>query len=48
MFVSHDVSSMREMCHTAIWLDKGRLIASGTASEIIDAYEDKYAPKKSS
>jgi len=44
LFVAHDMSAVREMCHKVIWLEHGRIIASGPADEVADAYEAKYIP----
>lgn len=41
IFVSHDTASVRKLCNTAIYLDKGRIIAKGTAKEVVDLYEEK-------
>lgn len=39
LFVSHDTASIKNLCTTAIYLDKGRIIARGPAAEIVDLYE---------
>ncbi len=41
IFVSHDTASVRKLCNTAIYLDKGKIIAKGTAKEVVDLYEKK-------
>ena len=41
IFVSHDTASVRKLCNTAIYLDKGRIVAQGTAKEVVDIYEAK-------
>lgn len=41
IFVSHDTASVRKLCNTAIYLDKGRIVAKGTAKEVVDLYEAK-------
>lgn len=41
IFVSHDTASVRKLCNTAIYLDKGKIIAKGTAKEVVDLYEEK-------
>lgn len=38
LLVSHDVGAVRELCDEAIWLDGGRLCASGTAADVVDRY----------
>jgi ABC-type polysaccharide/polyol phosphate transport system ATPase subunit len=44
VLVSHDLHTVREMCHRAIWLEHGRVMESGPVAEVAKAYEDKYAP----
>lgn len=39
IFVSHDTASVRKLCNTAIYLDKGKIIAKGTSKEVVDLYE---------
>ena len=38
LLVSHALSTIKEMCNDAIWLDHGRLMRRGDPSEIVDAY----------
>ncbi|WP_305845635.1 ABC transporter ATP-binding protein [Photobacterium kishitanii] len=38
LFVSHDMSSVLNLCKTAIWLDKGNVQLYGEAKEIGEAY----------
>lgn len=47
LLVSHDLVSVREVCERAIWIDHGRIVATGGAREIADAYEESLhvAPK---
>ena len=45
--VSHGLSSIKEMCTDAIWLDKGRLMMRGDPDEVIDAYMNFVKVKKS-
>jgi teichoic acid transport system ATP-binding protein len=37
--VSHSMSSVREICSRAIWLDGGRVRADGPVEEVVAAYE---------
>ena len=37
-FVSHSLEDVRRLCTRAIWLERGRVVADGPASEIADAY----------
>ncbi|MCD9557546.1 ABC transporter ATP-binding protein [Photobacterium carnosum] len=38
LFVSHDMSSVLNLCEDAIWLEKGQVRQIGTAKEISEAY----------
>ncbi len=38
LFVSHDMSQIREMCNKVIWLDGGKIRMSGDTDEVCDAY----------
>ena len=38
IFVSHDSSAVVNLCERAIWLDHGRLVMDGPASEVSQAY----------
>jgi ABC-type polysaccharide/polyol phosphate transport system ATPase subunit len=40
IFVSHNLAAVELMCERAIWLDRGRVGASGPTSEVIRAYLD--------
>ena len=46
LFVSHNTDQVRRLCDRAILIDKGRLIASGTADEVCDLYDAKVNQKK--
>jgi len=39
LFVSHNTDQVRRICDKAILLDRGRVIASGTADEVCDVYD---------
>ena len=39
VLVSHDLTSTRELCNRAIWLDHGRIRMEGSPREVIKAYE---------
>ncbi len=39
LLVSHSLSTVTELCQQVIWLDKGRLIASGDADEVVSNYK---------
>lgn len=38
LFVSHDTAAVKALCSRAIWLQNGKLIASGAAKQICDRY----------
>lgn len=38
LFVSHNVEQVKKLCDHAIWLDKGKLKASGEVNEVCDLY----------
>jgi len=42
LFVSHSGSSVREMCGKALWLEKGKIMMTGTSNDVCGAYEEKY------
>ena len=39
LFVSHNMSQVRELCSRVIWLDHGRIVREGLTDEVCDAYE---------
>lgn len=38
LFVSHNLAALNSLCAKSVLLEKGKLIASGTTSEVIDRY----------
>lgn len=40
LFVSHQTAQVRRICDKAIILDKGKMIASGTADEVCNIYDE--------
>ena len=38
LFVSHNMGAVTTLCQRGIWLDAGRLVASGSARDIVDRY----------
>jgi ABC-type polysaccharide/polyol phosphate transport system ATPase subunit len=38
VFVSHDLNAVATLCERVLWLDRGRVVADGPASEVLDAY----------
>lgn len=43
LFVSHSTSQVLRMCNRGILLEKGRLIAQGTAEDVVSFYEAKMS-----
>lgn len=38
LFVSHDISQIRQMCHRVVWLEKGAVRMFGDVNQVCDAY----------
>jgi ABC-type polysaccharide/polyol phosphate transport system ATPase subunit len=38
IFVSHQMSAIREICHRAIWLDNGEIKAEGGSAKVVEEY----------
>ncbi|MFN8710369.1 MAG: ABC transporter ATP-binding protein [Planctomyces sp.] len=38
LFVSHNLTAVRSLCHRAIWIEHGRLRMDGPAGQVVDAY----------
>lgn len=45
LFVSHNLQSVWSLCRNAIWMDHGKLRASGTAAEVINLYRDSISSR---
>lgn len=43
LMVSHGLESVVEMCHRALWLDRGEVRALGEPSEVVAAYQQSNA-----
>lgn len=43
ILVSHELSSLRDLCDRGLWMHKGRLVADGPIDEILDAYIESTA-----
>lgn len=41
LLVSHSMGQVLEMCESAIWLDKGKVIMAGDALSVVKAYEER-------
>ena len=42
IFVSHSIEQVKRMCNKATWIEKGKVIMSGDAQTVCDAYSQKY------
>lgn len=40
ILVSHSMELVKEMCDTAVWLEKGSVMKTGSALEVIQSYEN--------
>ncbi|HMS27519.1 MAG TPA: ABC transporter ATP-binding protein [Burkholderiaceae bacterium] len=38
LFVSHDTAGIKNLCNRVVWLDKGKLILSGSPKNVCEAY----------
>jgi len=38
LLVSHSINQVRELCNKVIWLENGKIVMSGDADEVCDAY----------
>lgn len=47
VFCSHSLYHVKELCQSAIWLDKGVIRAQGESGEVIDQYNDHVRMKNS-
>lgn len=41
LFVSHNMSAVQSLCHRAIWLDGGRIVAQGNTRDVVGQYLQK-------
>ena len=39
LFVSHDLATVKRLCHRVVWLNAGRLIADGDPDDVVSRYE---------
>ncbi|MBZ5603422.1 MAG: ABC transporter ATP-binding protein [Acidobacteriia bacterium] len=40
LLASHNALLIRNFCHSALWMDQGRVVASGKSAEVMDAYQE--------
>jgi lipopolysaccharide transport system ATP-binding protein len=43
VLVSHQMNQMRRLCHRVVWVDGGHVRMTGTAHEVVSAYESAMA-----
>ncbi len=41
LFVSHNMGAIQSLCRNAIWLDNGRIVEKGPATEVVAHYQNK-------
>lgn len=46
LFVSHDISSVRQMCNRVLWIEKGQQMMFDQSDKVCDAYMDKKRSDK--
>jgi ABC-type polysaccharide/polyol phosphate transport system ATPase subunit len=39
VMVSHDLDSIKRLCHRVVWMDHGRIHSIGKPQEVVDAYK---------
>ncbi len=44
--VSHSMKAVTDVCHRAIWLDHGRLVADGPSDAVVAAYQHHVATRR--
>jgi ABC-type polysaccharide/polyol phosphate transport system ATPase subunit len=44
VMVSHDLEAMEKCCNRAVWMDHGKMVMAGTASEVAAAYKASARP----
>lgn len=42
LYVSHSIESVRKLCDHAMWLNKGKVVMSGEAAPVCDAYMNHF------
>ena len=43
VIVSHDLTSLREMCTRGVWMQQGQVVGDGPIDEVIDRYLEDVA-----
>lgn len=42
LFVSHDTGSIKNLCNSALWLEKGQMIQEGASKEVCELYLEAF------
>lgn len=42
LFVTHDTNSVKSFCNHVLWLEKGKVIQTGTAKDVCEAYLEAF------
>lgn len=45
VIVSHQMGTLRQLCDRVVWIEDGKTLMEGAATEILDRYQEKYEPK---
>lgn len=48
LFVSHNMSAVRGLCKSAIWIEKGQIRQKGGVDEVVRSYEEAQTSKSNS
>lgn len=46
LYVSHTLTSVRQLCNKAIWLENGKMVMKGNIDEVADKYEEWVLSKE--
>ena len=41
VYVSHDLDTVKRLCHRAVWLEDGYLVADGPSHDVVDRYRQR-------
>jgi lipopolysaccharide transport system ATP-binding protein len=44
VLVSHSPEAILHLCESAVWLDQGRVVTSGPASKVLEAFVSRFTP----
>jgi lipopolysaccharide transport system ATP-binding protein len=43
VFVSHEMNAIRRLCKSALWLDRGQILAVGEVQDVVRKYESSFS-----